>query len=182
MQQLDLNDEKIRSLINERTKRLSEVGSIRDTYSEDLNLLCFLVKDEVWAVPISQVKEIFPFSGATLIPGAPGYVIGLTNLRGAVLTLVDISQMIGVGSTDSLNGSQVIVADVADIDIAFVADKLVDIVRVPRSSVEQPLWILDKVEGDFVVGEATIAEQLIGILDVNRIFSSKVGDQNAGRK
>src|SRR3972149_8240456 len=128
MELLDLTNEKIRKVIEERTARLSESEKQKEVLKEDVHLICFLINEEVWAVPISQVKEIFPFSSITKIPNAPRHVIGLSNLRGTVLTLIDIAELIGIGTTDISSNSQVVIIDLKELDVAFVVDRLIDII------------------------------------------------------
>ena len=59
---------------------------------------------------IAVVREIIPARLATRLPGSPGYVLGLINLRGTVITVIDLVQRLGAGTADAREGSIVLVA------------------------------------------------------------------------
>jgi len=72
-------------------------------------LLLFGVHDRVYACEIGEVREIIPFRRVTRLPGAPAYVLGLLNLRGAVLTVLDLGVRLGGAPVDRALGSIVLV-------------------------------------------------------------------------
>jgi purine-binding chemotaxis protein CheW len=129
-------------------------------------LLVFTAAGRTCACEIGAVREIIPFRRATRLPGAPAFVTGLINLRGSIVTVLDLSLRLGGRPTDPDTGS-IILAEAGTKIVGLGVDQLRDVQRVPRSAIE-PAG--DEAGGDgLVCGILRVADDLAVLLDVGRI-------------
>jgi chemotaxis signal transduction protein len=118
--------------------------------------LLVAIGDERYAVPIQEVREVAAVGELTPVPGAPRAVMGVQNLRGQVITVVDLGAVLGT-STPVARRALVVVEDGGD-PVALAVDTVVDVGAVdaqPGEDVEAPL-----------AGSAVVDGRLVGILDV----------------
>jgi purine-binding chemotaxis protein CheW len=107
-----------------------------------LRLLLFGVNGRVFACEIAEVREIIPFRRITRLPGSPAYVLGLVNLRGSVVTVLDLGARLGGAPVDQTGGSIVLteagskVVGLAVSDVRDVLPVALDAIEAPRESDE----------------------------------------------
>lgn len=135
-------------------------------------LLVFTAAGRTCACELSAVREIIPYRKATRLPGAPPFVTGLINLRGSIVTVLDLGIRLGGQSVDPERGS-IVMAESGSRAVGLAVDELRDVQRVARSSI-QPA------DGDvgrdgLVCGVLHVAGEVAVLLDVGRILSDAIG-------
>jgi purine-binding chemotaxis protein CheW len=98
-------------------------------------VLLFRVGTRVYGCEIDAVREIIPWRRATRLPGAPAYVCGLINLRGTIITVLDLEQRLGAGASGRADGSIVLVqrgARTAGVGV----DEVMDVQPLPAGAIE----------------------------------------------
>ena len=78
-----------------------------------VRVLAFRLGDERYAIEISNAKEVFKVGPVTRMPNAPQFVVGVTNLHGEVIPLIDISYFLGLSRKEGLGGTKAVVTDVS---------------------------------------------------------------------
>jgi purine-binding chemotaxis protein CheW len=114
------------------------------------------IGDERYALPIQEVGEVAPVGELTPVPGAPRAVMGVQNLRGRVVAVVDLGAVLGT-STPAARRAVVVVEDAGD-PVALAVDTVVDVGRVdaqPGEDMDAPL-----------TGSAVVEGRLVGVVDV----------------
>ena len=99
--------------------------------------LVFGLGGRLYACPIDLVREIVPFRRCTRLPGAPGYVCGLINLRGTVVTVLDLGLRLGAPAVDRQEGSVILVEQGARV-VGLGVDELRDVQRLAPEQIEAP--------------------------------------------
>jgi purine-binding chemotaxis protein CheW len=100
-------------------------------------LLFFKAAGQSCACELSAVREIIPYCRATRLPGAPSFVTGLINLRGSIVTVLDLGLRLGGAAVDVERGS-IILAVRGNGLVGFAVDELRDVQRVNRDAIEMP--------------------------------------------
>jgi purine-binding chemotaxis protein CheW len=100
-------------------------------------MLFFTAAGQTCACELAAVREIIPYCRATRLPGAPSYVTGLINLRGSIITVLDLGLRLGGAPVDVERGS-IILAVRGNGLVGFAVDELRDVQRVSRASIEMP--------------------------------------------
>src|ERR1700722_19803996 len=112
-----------------------DIDEVLATAADAPRLLLFTVGGRACACELDAVREIVPFRRATRLPGTPPYVTGLINLRGTILTVIDLGLRLGGAPVDREKGSIVLAQSGSKI-IGLGVDELRDVHRVLRSDIE----------------------------------------------
>jgi purine-binding chemotaxis protein CheW len=135
-------------------------------------LLVFTAAGRTCACELTAVREIIPHRRATRLPGAPSFAVGLINLRGSIVTVLDLGIRLGGHAVDVERGSIVLV-DHGSRVVGLAVDELRDVQRVWRSSIEPADGEAGQ-EG-FVRGMLRAAGEVAALLDVSRIVADALG-------
>jgi len=132
-------------------------------------VLTFALDGEVYAVDILCLKEIRGWSPVTRIPQCPAYVLGVLNLRGAVVPVVDLRLRFGLKAAEFTAVTVVIVLSLGTGDgvreCGIVVDKVLDVVDVPNERIRPAPATPGTAAGDCISGMAMLEERMLILLD-----------------
>jgi purine-binding chemotaxis protein CheW len=117
---------------------------------------------EAYAVPVSNVVEIASLGDLTPVPGAPPEILGVRNLRGQILPVIDLARILGLNVTAP--PKQLLVAESGSIKAGLAIDEVSHVRELPDPT--------EGAESDFLLGTLIHEGQLLAVIDVPRIFSS----------
>jgi len=142
---------------------------------EQSQFLSFGLAEELYAIPLGQVREILRLPPITRLPGAPDFLRGVVNLRGAILPLVDLREELGLTPQPYGKFTVVIVTETAaGLRVGLIVDRVVDVVAVGQADVElPPPQLSPQVRAEFVAGLARTAEALLVVLDIPRLLTDE---------
>lgn len=154
---------------------LDEEGA---SHEEGQEWLSFRLADLDYAVDILRVKEIRIWEEATRIPYSPDYVVGLINLRGAIVPVVDLRARIGLPSIARDHETVILILDVeaegGTKSVGLVVDRISEVVTAtPRNTQVSPRFDL-VVDEKFVAGITDIDSRMIILLDVDTLLELEV--------
>jgi len=158
--------DKLKQIINKQTEQQNDPAIQLD---DVVQLVGFVIGDEEYAVPILAIQEIIkPFSW-TRVPQVPKYVLGVFNLRGAVIPLIDLRAKFGLSSKKHSDETRFIVMRHGDDVAGFVIDRLTMAIRIKKENIGPA--------PDTIVGDETMIEgvgkqedKIITILKVNKLL------------
>jgi len=124
-------------------------------------------KKENYAVPIEQVKEIRNFTEITTVPKAKKFVLGIMNLRGIIIPVIDIKKRLGFGEADVKNQAnyKIIIADVRDTIYGLIVDKVEHVMHISPKEIE-PVPSDSFESYHYIKGIAKTQGQLLVLLDI----------------
>ena len=139
----------------------------------DIQYLVFLEK--LFGLEISTVREVLPPPKVTYLPNVPTHVIGVFNLRGSIISLVDIQQILDLGSTEKKDTNMVLLVESSNLLISFIVEQVLDFVEVENSQVKLPSGVMTADMKNFVRGifESDNMGQ-INLLDTERLLASSM--------
>jgi purine-binding chemotaxis protein CheW len=123
-----------------------------------------LVAGEAYAVPVQNVLEVGRTGPVTPVPGARPELLGVLNLRGRILALVDLAQVLGLHAT--LPPARMMVGESAGRRAAFVIDKCTEIGELPDPT--------EATDSPLLAGATLAGDELVGFIDLHRVFASLV--------
>ena len=129
-------------------------------------LLLFAVAGTVYGCDIGAVREIVPFRRATRLPGAPAYVRGLVNLRGAIVTVIDLAARLA-GGTAADDGS-VVLAGYGNKNVGLAVDEVRDVQILPPGRFEPATG--DVARGGIVRGLGHLESGVVIVLEVPAVI------------
>lgn len=146
----------------------------------------FSLDNEEYAVPVLSVAEVVATLEITPFPNAPNYIIGLANLRGKILPVLDLEKKFHLNSAkDGVRGHIMVAESVQKVQFGILVDKVKEIVKIPRDAIQPPPVMLkakignDYLPGVIVLENASGAEKsrILLILDMPKILSDKTIEQ-----
>ena len=142
--------------------------------------LTFNLGDETFGLEILRVQEIKGYSTITPIPNAPPHVIGLMNLRGAVIPIIDLRRKFGMPAVEYTKFNVIIVVTVGPKVIGLMVDAVSDVLDLQANEIAPPPEFDATVDVSYLTGLGTAGEQLVTLLDVDKLVSLGVQADTAG--
>jgi purine-binding chemotaxis protein CheW len=139
-----------------------------------VRIVIFQVADLVCALPVEMVREIIPAQAATRIPGAPGTVNGLVNVRGSLITVASGHQLLNRADSVVSAEACVLVIDLAGHVLGLEVDLVLDLADVPASELE-PREALPGLDPRIAKAAGRHAERAFVLLDTEALLSPLIG-------
>jgi len=140
-----------------------------DTSEDVLQLVGFVVGDEEFAIPILTIQEIIKPIEHTRVPRTPPYVLGVFNLRGSVIPLIDLRIKFGVPATKQNEDMRYIVLKDGDETAGFVIDRLNQALRIDKNKID-PAPDATTQEKSLIEGVGKQDDRIITILRVSKLL------------
>ena len=136
--------------------------------------LTFLLGKEEYALPILKVQEIKSWTPVTEVPCTPEYMLGVLNLRGAIVPIFDLRQRFGLSRREFDSTTAVIIAH-AHIDeklhvAGFVVDQVAEVYHFQDANIQKSDDIAATINADFISGLTRTEEKLVIILNLDEIL------------
>ena len=144
--------------------------------------LTFALAGELFAIPILAVQEIRGWESISRTPRAPDYVLGVMNLRGAVIPIIDLRARLGMEICERTSTSVVIVVRVAtsggaSVTVGCLVDAVSDVISLAQDSEHPTPSACGQVDTHFLAGMSTVDKQLVMLLDLIRLVETSVSGQ-----
>ncbi len=136
----------------------------------ELHLVTFALDQEVFGIPIAQVREVIRVAEITRVPQARPHVRGVTNLRGRVLAVVEIRTRMGLTPAEITPQSRVVVVGVHDRTLGILVDSVSQVVKVPATTVAPAPDEVLSPGADYISGVARWNSRLIILLDLEKVL------------
>ncbi len=137
-----------------------------------LQIVCFKIGTEEYGINILQVQEILKVPKITKLPKSKSHVLGVIDLRGKVIPIIDLGNKFGI-IADLSSSSRAIVVDINGKQVGLAIDSVSHVTKVDSSDVEPPPPVVKGISGKYIVGVAKLKTGFIVILDINQIFSAE---------
>lgn len=134
-------------------------------------LIAFRVGDQEFCVNIKAVREIRGWTPMTPLPHAPQYVMGVINLRGAVIPIIDLSMRLGMKSADPTARHVIIVAQVKSKIIGLLVDAVSDVLTVTDDNIQPTPEISSDLGRLYARGILAIDKRMICLIELGALFN-----------
>ena len=138
----------------------------------ETEFVTFRVGDALMGVSIRQVEEINRHVEVTAVPHAPDYVRGVINLRGEVVTVVDLRRILGLPPAEITKQTRTVVVHSKGEHIGLLVDRIADVVKARTDEIDSPPANVGGVEGRFFKGVHKLETELLVILDVDAALTA----------
>lgn len=158
--------EKLQQIIN---KQQQQQAPDEDKLENIVQLVGFIIGDEEYCVPILSIQEIIKPLGWTRVPQTPEYVLGVFNLRGQVIPLIDLRRKFRLPSKNQDEETRFIVLKDNDEIAGFVIDRLTEAIRLKKTDIG-PAPETSMQDKSFIDGVGKQRDKIITILKVHKLL------------
>lgn len=138
--------------------------------SKELHIVGFRVGRETFGVPITQVHEIVRVPEITAVPDAPECIEGVINLRGKIISIVDMRKRFGERDIQPSKKNRILVVEVEGKKVGLVVDSASEVIRMSASEIEPAPNVFQETEINYVTGVGKLKGRLIILIDLGRIL------------
>lgn len=142
---------------------------------EAVQYMTFKLGDELFAINVSQVREVLELTQITRVPTAPVYMKGVVNVRGKSVPVVDLRLKFGLSQTEETVNTRIVVMEL-DLDgeraiVGGIADSVHEVIELDPSQINPPPSIAMRWRTELIRGMGRRGEDFIIILDLNAVFT-----------
>jgi len=138
--------------------------------AKDLQLVGFRIGKETFGVPINLIHEIVRLPEITAVPDAPEYVEGVINLRGKIISVIDLRKRFGEKRVERNRKNRILVAEIDRKMVGLIVDAASEVLRLSQSEIEAPPAVLDDGEVRYVTGVGKLNGRLVILIDLAKIM------------
>ena len=151
--------------------------SLEISYSEGTRLITFILGEEKYGLDILKVRELISFpEGLTRIPGMPDFIIGMFNLRGLVIPVMDLRKKFKMSSEEVHEFSVIIIVEVDNKNIGLTVDSVSDVIFVKEEDMQDTSELAVNVDTKFIKGVAKTKDEMVILLDIDFLLSKEEFD------
>ncbi len=151
--------------------------SLEVSYSEGTRLITFILGEEKYGLNILKVRELISFpEGLTSIPGMPDYIIGMFNLRGLVIPVMDLRAKFKMSGEERHEFSVIIIVEVENKNIGLTVDSVSDVIFVKEEDIQETTELAVNVDTKFIKGVAKTKDEMVILLDIDFLLSKEEFD------
>ena len=144
--------------------------------TETLLYLTFQLEDEIFAIDVSQVREVLDISTITKVPQTPDFMRGVINVRGSVVPVVDMRIKFGMPVVDNTLDTRIVVMEVEmgeeTVILGALADAVKEVIELEPTDIEPPPRLGTRWRTELIKGIGKRNDNFMLLLDVDRLFSS----------
>jgi purine-binding chemotaxis protein CheW len=160
-----MNDQ-LNKVLQKQQKQISEPEKVID---DVVQLVGFIIGNEEYAIPILSIQEIIKPIEYTRVPQVPDYVLGVFNLRGDVIPLIDLRKKFNLESAKHSDDTRYIVLKGEENIAGFVIDRLTEAIRIKRSRIDPPPETIHSETG-MIYGVGKRDDSMLTILKVEALL------------
>ena len=134
-------------------------------------VVVFTLQGQLYGLDIANVESIIKIQPITRVPHARFYVIGVTNLRGEVLPVIDLRVRFGLETTETQKDSRIVVLTIEREKIGVLVDTVTEVLSIALSAIEPPPPLAITSESAFITGIAKVSTNLVTLLDLTKILT-----------
>ncbi len=151
-------------------QRRARVPENNRSMNRELHIVGFKIGRETYGVPIASLHEIVRVPEITAVPDAPDDMIGVINLRGRIVSVIDLRKKLGAKEVVSGKGNRILVVDLNGRLCGLMVDSASEVLKVPVDNIEAASSVFQDGGLNCVTGLGKYQGRLIVLLDVNRLL------------
>lgn len=136
-----------------------------------LQWVTFHLEEETYGINVMQVQEVLRYSEIAPVPGAPEYVLGIINLRGNVVTVIDTRQRFGLPSAEITDQSRIVIIEADQQVVGILVDSVAEVVYLKQSEIETAPSVGNEEAARFIQGVCNKNEELLILVDLDKMMT-----------
>ncbi|MCU7817004.1 MAG: chemotaxis protein CheW [Candidatus Thiodiazotropha sp. (ex Lucinoma kastoroae)] len=138
-----------------------------------IQFVTFILMDEVYGINVMEVQEVLRITEIAPVPGAPSYVLGIINLRGNVVTVIDTRTRFGLPSAELDDASRIIVIESEKQVVGILVDAVAEVVELRETEIDAAPNVGTEESSRYIQGVATQEDSLLILVDLNKLLTDE---------
>jgi purine-binding chemotaxis protein CheW len=155
-------------VLKARAQKLAVEETLTDQ-TNHLSVLAFRLAKESYGIELRHVSGVHLLKGLAYIPGAPDFILGIINMRGQILSVVDLKIIFDLGDDASGNNRMVIILKNLDMEFCLAADEIIGVHQIPAGGITASLPTLTDIRSEYLLG---ISGDGMVILDGKKLLNA----------
>ncbi|ACY51001.1 MULTISPECIES: chemotaxis protein CheW [Vibrio] len=157
-----------------------EVEVKKDASNDEvLQWVTFQLEEETYGINVMQVREVLRYTEIAPVPGAPDYVLGIINLRGNVVTVIDTRSRFGLMEGEVTDNTRIIVIESERQVIGILVDSVAEVVYLRSSEIDTTPSVGTDESAKFIQGVSNRDGKLLILVDLNKLLTDDEWDEMA---
>ena len=133
----------------------------------------FHLDNEKYGIKVMQVQEVLRMTEIAPVPGAPHYVMGIINLRGNVVTVIDTRKRFGLAETEADDSTRIVIVEADNNVVGILVDSVAEVVDLKMSDVETAPNVGNDESSKYIQGVSSQGDELLILVDVNKLLTDE---------
>ncbi|HDV5425343.1 TPA: chemotaxis protein CheW [Vibrio cholerae] len=146
---------------------------------EVLQWVTFQLEEETYGINVMQVREVLRYTEIAPVPGAPDYVLGIINLRGNIVTVIDTRSRFGLMQGEITDNTRIIVIESERQVIGILVDSVAEVVYLRSSEIDSTPSVGTDESSKFIQGVSNRDGKLLILVDLNKFLTDEEWDEMA---
>lgn len=138
-----------------------------------IQLVTFRLADETYGINVMHVQEVLRITEIAPVPGAPNYVLGIINLRGNVVTVIDTRTRFGLPPTETDDSSRIVIIESEKQVVGILVDSVAEVVELQQSEIDSAPNVGNDESSRYIQGVANREDDLLIVVDLNKLLTEE---------
>ena len=138
-----------------------------------IQLVTFRLADETYGINVMHVQEVLRITEIAPVPGAPAYVLGIINLRGNVVTVIDTRSRFGLPSGETDDSSRIVIIESDQQVVGILVDSVAEVVELNQTEIDSAPNVGNDESSRYIQGVANREDNLLIVVDLNKLLTEE---------
>ena len=138
-----------------------------------LQWVTFRLDNETYGINVMQVQEVLRYTEIAPVPGAPSYVLGIINLRGNVVTVIDTRERFGLSSAEVTDNTRIVIIEADEQVVGILVDAVAEVVYLRQSEIETAPNVGNDESAKFIQGVCHKNDELLILVELEKMMSEE---------
>ncbi|GMR16229.1 MAG: chemotaxis protein CheW [Gammaproteobacteria bacterium] len=146
---------------------------VEDNDDTIIQWVTFHLENEKYGIKVMQVQEVLRMTEIAPVPGAPHYVLGIINLRGNVVTVIDTRKRFGLSDVENNDETRIVIVEANNNVVGILVDSVAEVVDLKISEIETAPNVGNDESSKYIQGVSSRENELLILVDVNKLLSDE---------
>lgn len=138
-----------------------------------LQWVTFRLEGETYGINVMQVQEVLRYTEVAPVPGAPAYVLGIINLRGNVVTVIDTRHRFGLPTAEVSDQTRIVIIEADNHVVGIMVDAVAEVVYLRQSEIETAPNVGNEESAKFIQGVCNKNDELLILVELDKLLTEQ---------
>jgi purine-binding chemotaxis protein CheW len=168
--QVEASPKDKKKILRSRARMLAQEGEKEGVEENYIEVLVFLLAHEMYAIETVFIREVYPLTELTPVPCTPDYIFGIINIRGQILTIIDMKKFFDLPERGITNLNRVILVEGETMELGILADEIIGIQNISENRLNSPVPTMTGIHAGYLRG---VTDEGLILLDMERVLNDR---------